>query len=308
MRQTELCTIALAFLCAFQTAPAQAQSRVFVAAFGLDSNPCTFAQPCRTFQHAHDVVVANGEIDVLDPAGYGAVNITKAISIQGHGFAGLAVSSGNGITISASAGDKINLSGLLLDGIGTGSNGVVFNAGASLNIQGCLIRNFGTHGIAFAPGTSSNLTVYDTVTSDNLSDGIHVAPSGAGVVTAVVERAVMDNNGSFGLSADGNASTGSINVTVSDSAATHNLSNGIVAISGVTPTVVMVRNSTVANNLFIGVNTQQPAAIIRVTHSTITGNGTGIATVSSGQVVSFGDNSLAGNTIDGASTSTMPLK
>src|SRR5262245_60029106 len=68
---------------------AQAQSRVFVAAQGLDSNPCTFALPCRSFQKAHDTVAANGEIDVLDPAGYGAVLISKAISIQGHGFSGI---------------------------------------------------------------------------------------------------------------------------------------------------------------------------------------------------------------------------
>ena len=55
---------------------ALAQSRVFVAAQGSDSNPCTFAAPCRTFQHAHDVLAANGEIDVLDPAGYGALTIS----------------------------------------------------------------------------------------------------------------------------------------------------------------------------------------------------------------------------------------
>src|SRR6516165_7290011 len=79
--------------------PAQAQ-RVFVSATGLDTNPCTFASPCRSFQHAHDVAAANGEIDVLDPAGYGPVTITKAISIQGHGFSGITVASGGtGITI-----------------------------------------------------------------------------------------------------------------------------------------------------------------------------------------------------------------
>ena len=61
--------------------PAQAQNRVFVAAQGLDSNPCTFALPCRTFQHAHDVLAPGGEIDVLDPAGYGVVTIGKSISI-----------------------------------------------------------------------------------------------------------------------------------------------------------------------------------------------------------------------------------
>ena len=56
--------------------------RVFVAAQGSDSNPCSFAAPCRTFQHAHDVVAAGGEINVLDPAGYGAVTISKATPKQ----------------------------------------------------------------------------------------------------------------------------------------------------------------------------------------------------------------------------------
>jgi hypothetical protein len=93
MKSTLHSTIAAAVLsiAALQTAPAQAQMRVFVAAQGSDANPCTFGAPCRTFQHAHDVVAAGGEIDVLDPAGYGAVSITKAISIQGHGFAGISV-------------------------------------------------------------------------------------------------------------------------------------------------------------------------------------------------------------------------
>src|SRR5262245_19048586 len=145
MRRTALCTIAIAFFCAFQAAPAQAQpARVFVAAQGLDSNPCTFSQPCRSFQHAHDVVAAGGEIDVLDPAGYGAVTITKAISIQGHGFAGLAVPSGDGITVSPGPIGRINLRGLLLDGIASGGSGITYGGGGSLYIQDCLIRNFST--------------------------------------------------------------------------------------------------------------------------------------------------------------------
>src|SRR5262245_55489289 len=96
--------------------PAQSQpARLFVAAQGLNSNPCTFAQPCRTFQHAQDTVAAGGEIDVLDPAGYGSVTISKAISIQGHGFAGVSVPSGaTGITITAPSSAAVNLNGLLL--------------------------------------------------------------------------------------------------------------------------------------------------------------------------------------------------
>src|SRR5262245_59704 len=104
MRKTALTLtlVATAFVCALHADLAQAQpTRVFVAAQGLDSNPCSFALPCRTFQHAHDVVAPGGEIDVLDPAGYGAVTINKAISVEGHGFAGITVTSGNAITINA---------------------------------------------------------------------------------------------------------------------------------------------------------------------------------------------------------------
>src|SRR5271169_3640458 len=106
---------------ALSAAPAQAQSRVFVAAQGSDGNPCTFGAPCRTFQHAHDTVAASGEIDVLDPAGYGSLTITKAISIQGHGFSGISVTTGNtAITINAGSTDAVNLNGLLIDGAGVG--------------------------------------------------------------------------------------------------------------------------------------------------------------------------------------------
>src|ERR1022692_3410931 len=129
---TSIIAIGLALIGALSAAPAQAQ-RVFVAAQGSDTNPCTFAQPCRSFQQAHDTVAANGEIDVLDPAGYGALTITKAISIQGHGYSGISVpSKGNGITINSGNADSVNLRGLLIDGVGTGSAGVVFNSGAFL--------------------------------------------------------------------------------------------------------------------------------------------------------------------------------
>src|ERR1700730_7017285 len=135
--------VALLAIVSLNLTPAQAQpAKVFVAAQGSDSNPCTFAQSCLSFQHAHDTVAAGGVIDVLGPADYGVVTITKAISIQGHGFAGLAVTSGNGITINAGASDKVSLRGLLIDGVGSGTTGIGFNTGASLDVQECLIRNF----------------------------------------------------------------------------------------------------------------------------------------------------------------------
>jgi hypothetical protein len=74
---------------ALASLPAQAQL-VFVSAHGLDTNPCTVTQPCRTFQQAYNIAPANSEIDVLDPAGYGPVLIEHGISIQALVLAGSA--------------------------------------------------------------------------------------------------------------------------------------------------------------------------------------------------------------------------
>ena len=116
--------------------PAAAQARVFVGAQGSDSNACTFTAPCRTFQHAHDVVAAGGEIDVLDPAGYGSLIIFKSISIQGHGYAGISVPhNGIGVFIVAGSTDIISLNGLLIDGGGAGYAGIEFAIGQSLSVR-----------------------------------------------------------------------------------------------------------------------------------------------------------------------------
>jgi len=64
-----LTVLATALACSLVPAPAQARARVFVASYGNDSNPCTFGSPCKTFQHAHDVVDAGGEVTAIDHQG-----------------------------------------------------------------------------------------------------------------------------------------------------------------------------------------------------------------------------------------------
>jgi hypothetical protein len=245
--------------------PAQAAkpTRTFVSATGSDTNPCTFSSPCRTFQAAYNATAAGGEIDVLDPAGYGALTITGAISIQGHGYAGLAVPSGNGITIMAGVFDKINIRGVLLDGVGSGGNGIIFYSGASLNIQESVIRNFGNAGIDYGPNASSHLFVSNTLVSDNGPYGIYITNSGPGTVDAVLDNVAIENNVPYGLF----------------------LQNAATA---------MVRNCTVADNgLGLYANNN---SIIRVTRSTITGNATGWSVASGGSVLSYADNNIDNNT------------
>jgi len=214
MRRTALGAIPIVFLFTFSVVPAHAQpSRVFVAAQGNDANSCSFASPCRTFQHAHDVVAAGGEIDVLDPAGYGTVTITKSISIQGHDFSGMTVpNGGTGITINAGAADKVSLRGLIVDGAGVGLTGIAFLSGLSLTIENSIVRNFTNSGIGLAPNASSILAVSNTLVADNSVNGIYLQPSGSGSVNAVFNRVEAYNNGQIGIGVFGNFTTPYVSV------------------------------------------------------------------------------------------------
>jgi hypothetical protein len=302
MKSSLLALVVIAFACSLHANPAQAQ-RVFVSATGLDGNPCTFASPCRTFQHAHDVAPSGGEIDVLDPAGYGALTITKAISIQGHGFAGIAAVSGDAITVNAGATDKINLRGLLIDGVGTGNNGVTFTAGATLDVQECLVRNFKGNGILFQPSGTSTLFVSDGRIAANGGDGIAVLGGGA---IGAINRVTIENNVLFGLHF-GNGSPTTVSLTVSDSTISNN-GAGVALVGSANSATTMLRDVVVSDNTTDGVLANGSSATIRLTRSTITGNDNGLRTVSSGKIISFGDNSVAGNVVDGAPTSIILLK
>jgi hypothetical protein len=120
-----LCTLFIGILALIlhETSAEAQNARSFVSSTGLESNPCNRTSPCRTFAGAIVKTNPGGEINTLDPAGYGPVTITKSISIvNGLGEAGVLVApNGTGITISAGADDKINLRGLIIEGAAAGS-------------------------------------------------------------------------------------------------------------------------------------------------------------------------------------------
>jgi hypothetical protein len=200
LKSLSVAVLATWLTCAFSTDHAQAQSRVFVAAQGSDSNNCSFAAPCRTFQHAHDVAAANGEIDVLDPAGYGTVTVTKPISIQGHDFSGISVpNGGTGITINAGPQDKISLRGLIIEGAGVGSTGMKFVSGASLVVENCVVRNLVNSGISIVPTTGANVAISNTLVTQNGSHGIVAQPSASNPVRTLFNRVEVIGNSAKGI-------------------------------------------------------------------------------------------------------------
>jgi hypothetical protein len=301
MTRTIFIAASLALAVTLPAVPAQAQvSRTFVSAAGSDSNNCAnVLTPCRHLAAAYAATAANGEIYVLDPANYGSVTITGPVSIEGHGWASIAPVTGQAaITINApGATDKINIIGVVLDGAGvSGTTGILFNSGGSLNIKDSVIRNFDDKGINFAPNSStlSRLFVSNTLVSDNGIGGIQINPFGSGTTNGVLNRVDMENNGLHGLFAVTDSQT--INITVSDSVSANNGQAGILANSNAAGTInIMARNCTFANNLIGGLEASHTGATIRITRSTLTGNGFGWSTVASGVVLSYGDNNIDGN-------------
>src|SRR4030088_1413695 len=121
------CLLALmAFLSTAASIHAQA-TRTWVSGVGDDANPCSRTAPCKTFAGAISKTAAGGEIDALDPAGYGALTITKAITIDGGGgqVGSVLVAGTNGIVVAAGANDVVTLRNLRINGIvGTGQGGL----------------------------------------------------------------------------------------------------------------------------------------------------------------------------------------
>jgi hypothetical protein len=284
-------------------------TRTWVSGVGDDANPCSRTAPCKTFAGAISKTAAGGEINVLDPGGFGGVTITKAITISSEGFeAGVLVSGTNAIIVNAGANDIVVLRGLDIEGLGTGLNGIRFLAGAALHVEKCTINGFRAssagngNGISFAPSGASELYVSDTIVRNNGTGsnggGILIRPTGTGSAKAVLNNVQMSNN-VLGVRPDGGGSTGAVNVTVRNSTSSGNSFTGITAFSTSASVNVNVENSSSVSNGTIGVKAEGLGVIVRLYGNTISGNGTGLEVLSSAQILSYGNNAIEGNGVFG---------
>ena len=282
-------------------ASAQA-TRTWVSGVGDDANPCSRTAPCKTFAGTISKTAAGGEINCLDPGGFGGVTITKALSIICQFTeAGVLVSGTNAIIVNAGPNDNVYLRGLDIEGLGTGLSGIVFFAGASLTVEESMIRAFrGTNGagISFEPSGTSRLTVSNTTINSNLS-GIVIEPSGAGG-NARVEldnvRLLNNTNSSIRADTSGGTSGSGVQVLVTNSHL-YNSANGITVVASPTsPAQANIFNSRIFNN--------QPGsalvangnfAFIRAGENVIIGNGAAVQVLNGGTVRSVGNNVVDGN-------------
>lgn len=294
-----LCLFALPLMLFVDTAQAQA-TRTWVSGVGDDANPCSRTAPCKTFAGAISKTAVNGEINCIDPGGYGAVTITKSIAIDCIYTQGSILNAGtNGINIpfdsfGADVRKTVRLRGLSLQGADTGIIGIRItgaagSAGSEVIIENCVIDgNFGgsARGISDERSGGGELYVTNTTVRNSGATGIVINPnSGAGSrIDAVLENVRVENS-NFGTSFISPA-----RVMINRSVFTGNTMGGIEAEGPGVGVEVNIDNSVSSSN-GTGVVNGGGAVTIRLANTDIAFNATAIT----GATQSFGNNRISGN-------------
>jgi len=248
-------------------------TRTWVSGVGDDANPCSRTAPCKTFAGAISKTAAGGEIDALDPAGFGALTITKAITIDGGGgqVASVLVSGTNGIVVQAGPNDVVTLRNLRFNGIvGSGNgglNGIRFLSGKDLNVENCYIFGFSQNGldIALNQATQATVHVFHSVFKQNNGVGIRATNAVLPHVLVGIDftEIAVDN---IGVEAAARSS-------------------------------IEINNSMISRGASAGIAADSPTGdgLIGIDHSEVINNNNG-ATASGNSVVDTGDTTYAFNT------------
>ena len=310
MSRTHTLAVLLATIVALANTSAQAVQRTFVASFGADTNTaanCSLAAPCRGFAAAQTVTDNNGEIIVLDSAGYGAVTITKSIAIIAPTgvYGGISVFPGaNGVTI-ATLGVNVVLRGLNINGQG-GNRGIEITADNSLTVENCVISNLTGNGILVNGVIDVNIT--DSIIRRNGARGINLQNG----VTATITRAVVSANGSDGIRVEGNTASTTTTADIADSTMDGNV-NGVLALSSNATALVKVsvRDSRAVRNANYGVaaeSTAGAAASLSASNNVVSNNGSGIGLINAGATVIASGNTVTNNVTRGFINSSAVFK
>lgn len=288
-----LSLLAVFILAVAVTASAQA-TRTWVSGVGDDVNPCSRTAPCKTFAGAISKTATNGEINCLDPAGYGAITITKSITIDCEDTQGSilgALTNGVIVNITSATDTKkaFKLRGVSINGAGTGINGIRVLSANSVHLNEVVIDGFTQHGISVENSTTALKMVVDqTFIRSNNQHAINCFIVNPGSANLVINDSVLSGNGGNGLNMSSVAKA-----SINDSVIFGNATGVLASSTDLTVTDCEISANTIGITAQLGAN-------VRLTGNSITGNGTGL---SGSQIISLGDNVVTGNTVNGVPTS-----
>jgi hypothetical protein len=294
MRRILALALAAVLLSLGLTAPSFAQAtRTWVSGVGDDVNPCSRTAPCKTFAGAISKTATGGEISVLDPGGFGAVTITKSITINGGGeLAGILSSLTNGVIVNPVATTTtavVILRNISINGAGNGTNGIRFLAGAQLVVENVSITGVTQSGIEVAHTGTGKLIVRNT----DITGGANGVKITSGSVTASLDNVSIRG-------ATNGVDTLSGVVEIQRSVIAQNSGVGLFAEAG----AISVENSTLSGN---GLGVQaQTGATIRLSNNSFYYNGSWFG-CGGGSITTTGDNRKGGNLANSACATTGPI-
>jgi hypothetical protein len=311
-----LCVPLLAMAYFTATTPVHAQNLSWVSPNGNDSNSCAQTSPCATFAGA----ISKGgvaQINCLGSGNYGALNsitvsITGSIVIDcGVGNVGEMTTNGGSAAININAGSAVTivLRHLSLNGGDANTNGIFTQSfpSGTLIVEDCMIHGFHSsgstgYGIYFTPSSGrGTLQVSRSLIYDN-QIAIFVDPASGQIASIGLDGDELSGNQATGLYMFG---SGIVAGTMRQSLVAENGFDGVFA--GASQVYFTVEESSIIDNLDIGIQTDASGAVVNVGGSTIGGNGTGVRSTL-GSLISFGNNQMSANGTNGTFTATTPLQ
>jgi hypothetical protein len=300
MRKTGLSLIVFGLLAAVSlptSASAQA-TRTWVSGVGDDANPCSRTAPCKTFAGAISKTAPGGEIDCLDPAGFGALTITKSITIDCTAVSGgILAAATTGLIINTALGtDEVVIRNLVIqgtDGTSIGFNGIRFLAGKELHLDRVVVQGFSTVCVEVNKSAGGSVFVRDSYFTE--------CPTGINFTGTGATAAQIDNSRFVGLANTGIAISGPATaVTVSNSVFSSITGTGVsVTATGATVNLI---NNVFSNNL-TGISANS-GTNLRTSNNDLYDNTTGISVAAGGTWLTTGNNRVAGGTTLSSGTST----
>lgn len=299
---------ALAVAATAAATPASALvNRAWVKSTGVDNASCgTEAAPCRTLQYTHNsIVAAKGEIYVADSAEYGPLTIRKSISVIGNGTVPelRGTVSGASVTITAAAGDRIFLRGLMLEGSGYGQSGVIVNSAGALEIVDSVLHGFTSDAIKLWSFTGSfHFLIADTRIIGNNGPALNATAAYSGTKGLLRNVTVADGPTGVKLLGGPLPSGADFDLTIVDGS----FSNTGVAVdltSSQSPVRVTVRGSAFTD-LGVGVSISGASARGAVSRAVMTTCSAGLSN-SGGALDSYNDNQITCNAPTSGSIGTL---
>ena len=294
------------FVFAFATSAEAQATRTWVSGVGDDVNPCSRTAPCKTFAGAISKTATHGEINCLDPGGFGAVTITKSItidcedtqgSILAFGVTGVIIN----ITSTTDTKKAVKLRGLSINGAGstTAASGVRVLAANTVHLDEVVIDGFQTHGVSIETTSGTpRVFIQDTHIRSVNGNAVNTFITG-GTVNLIIGGSQLGAS-SVGLNLASNT-----NATITDSQIAGNSQSTATGIVAANASNVAAIRCTISNN-----NTGVSAlsgGTVRLFASIVTANGTGL-NLGGGTIVSHVSNVFAGNGVDGVPSSSPTLQ